>query len=55
MTLHRRLTDDVKVTESDIVRRVKNERQNKGRMYFEYLKPSERAKWGRRNQVGRDF
>ena len=51
--LHRRLTDAVKVTESDIVRRVKNERQNKGRMYFEYLKPSERAKLGKHGQVGR--
>ena len=36
--LHRRLTDDVKVTESDIVRRIKNERVNRGsKNYRAYL------------------
>ena len=38
MMLHRRLTDAVKVTESDIVRRIKNERVNRGsKNYRAYL------------------
>jgi hypothetical protein len=45
------MKEKIPFPESEIVRRVKNERKNPGRNYLEYLSPSERASLKIRNRV----